>query len=310
MASINSFPNNQDVYIGAEDVMKWLHGRTSGVFAADANAAVAAVQNSMTVTVSDGLGWMADAGKDGVVWWNDNEAKNGSKLQLTVDAADSALDRIDRVIVEWKTTNYVDYPEIKILKGSISSTAAAPALTNNSTLRQISLAQISIAAGTTALTPSMITDERLDNTVCGLVTESISIDTTTIQAQFSALLGETQEQAAVILSAIEDELAKIEAGAAVELKKLLFTDTALSASAFVEDTTYEDYPYRASVVLEGVLSTMIPDVVFGLTDAVSGVFAPTVECYTGGVYVYANAVPDEDITIPTIMLWRGEAEAE
>lgn len=309
MASINSWPNNQDEYRGAEDVMKWLHGRTSGVFAADSNAAVAAVQNSMAVTVSDGLGWLADAGKDGIVWWNDYESKNSSKLQLTIDAADSTLNRIDRVIVEWKTTTYVDLPEIKILKGTAASTAVAPALTNNSTLRQISLARISIAAGTTALTPSMVTDERLDSTVCGLVTESISIDTTTIQAQFAALLDETQTQAETILAAIESELAGIEAGAGVELKKLIFADTAVATSAFVADTTYEDYPYRASVALTGVLATMIPEVVFSLTDATSGVFAPCATAYMGGIYIYANAVPESAVTIPTIMLWRGADEA-
>lgn len=188
MANIKSYPNNQNVYIGAEDVMKWLHGRTSGVFAADNNAAVSAVQGEMAVSVSDGLGWMANAGKDGVVWWNDHEAVNGTKLKVAVDAADSTLNRIDRIIVEWKTTNYVDLPEIKVLKGSLSSNAIAPALTNNSTVRQISLAKINIAAGTTAITASMITDERLDPVVCGLVTEAFTIDTTMVNEQFTEML--------------------------------------------------------------------------------------------------------------------------
>ena len=43
MANIKSFPNNRDEYVGAEYAMRWLHGRTSGVFAADNNAAVSAV---------------------------------------------------------------------------------------------------------------------------------------------------------------------------------------------------------------------------------------------------------------------------
>lgn len=34
-------------------------------------------------------------------------------MQLTIDAADGVLNRIDRVIVEWKTTDYADLPEIK-----------------------------------------------------------------------------------------------------------------------------------------------------------------------------------------------------
>lgn len=294
MANIKSFPNNQDEYIGAEYVMRWLHGRTSGVFGADNNANVSAVQGAMAVTVSDGTGWMSNSNSDGVVWWNDNEAVNGSKLQLLVDSADSTLNRIDRVIVEWKTTNYVDYPEIKILKGTKSSNASAPALTNNSTVRQISLARISIPSGTISLTNSLITDERLDTSVCGLVTDKVSIDTSTMNSQFQALL-----------IAIQNELADLEAGTGVELKKLLFKDVSVAKSSFVADTTYSDFPYRASVALEGVVSTMIPDVVLPVEAASSGNFAPVCEAYNGGVYLYAESAPDTDITIPTIICWRG-----
>ena len=294
MANIKSFPNNQDEYIGAEYVMRWLHGRTSGVFGADNNANVSAVQGAMAVTVSDGTGWMSNSNSDGVVWWNDNEAANGSKLQLSVDSADSTLNRIDRVIVEWKTTNYVDYPEIKILKGTTSSIASAPSLTNNSTVRQISLARISIPAGTISLTNSLITDERLDTSVCGIVTDKVSIDTSTMNSQFQALL-----------IAIQNELADLEAGTGVELKKLLFKDVSVAKSSFVADTTYSDFPYRASVALEGVASTMIPDVVLPVEAASSGNFAPVCECYNGGLYLYAASVPDADITIPTIICWKG-----
>jgi hypothetical protein len=296
MANIKSFPNNQDEYIGAEYVMKWLHGRTSGVFAAENNAAVSAVQNEMAVTVSDGLGWMANAGKDGVVWWIDNEAVNGSKLQLAIDPADGVLNRIDRIIVEWKTTNYVDYPEVKVLKGSLSSKATAPALTNNSTKRQISLAKINVAAGTTAITASMVTDERMDPSVCGLVTESITIDTSTMQNQFEALL-----------KSIQNELQDLEAGTGVELKKLQFNNVSVAVSKFVSNTTYEDYHFRASVALEGVLESMIPEVIFSLTDAISGNFAPVSETYNGGVYLYAADKPEGNTVIPTIICWKGNA---
>lgn len=190
MANIKSFPNNRDEYVGAEHAMRWLHGRTSGVFAADNNAAVAAVQNAMAVTVSDGVGWISNSDANGVVWWNDVEKTNGAKMQLTIDAADGVLNRIDRVIVEWKTTDYADLPEIKILKGTPASAAAAPSLTNNTTQRQLSLAQILVAAGTTSITASMITDERQNPDVCGLVTDTLSIDTSVINAQFTELLAQ------------------------------------------------------------------------------------------------------------------------
>lgn len=292
--TIKSFPNNSEEYIGAEYVMKWLHGRTSGVFAGGSNAAVTALTTpGMGVQVSDGVGWLSNSGNDGIVWWVEDEAKNGAKRQLTIATADSALNRIDRVIVEWKTTNYADLPELKILQGTASSSPTAPALTNSSTVRQISLARISVAAGTTAITAAMITDERLNSSVCGLVTESVSVDTSTINAQFQGFL-----------SGIEAELNRLVAGTDVELKKLIFTNTSVAASAWAETNTYESYPYRAAVALSGVLSTMVPEVAFSIASMEENGFAPVAESYNGGIYIYASSAPESAVTIPTIWLWR------
>ena len=298
MANIHSFPNNQDEYVGAEYVMRWLHGRSSGVFGADGNATVAPVLDTMAVTVSDGNGWISNSNADGVVWWIDNETTSGSKLQLPVDMADAVLPRIDRVVVSWQTTNYVALPEVTILKGAPASSPVAPALTNNNTLRQISLAAIRIPAGSTAINSAMITDERLDPSVCGLVTNGIGIDTSVMQSQFESLL-----------DYIQKELAELEGGTAVELKKLQFSDIVVYPSAFQADLTYEEqgYGYRAEVALDGVIYSMIPEVIFGMADAVGGVFAPVSKSYNGGVYLYASDVPETAITIPTIIAWRGNA---
>lgn len=199
MANIKSFPNNQDEYIGAETVMLWHHGRSSGVFGADNNAAVAPVLDAMAVTVSDGIGWLSNANGNGVVWWVDDEAQTGAKHRLSVDMADAVLPRIDRVIVSWQTTNYVALPEVKVLKGTPASAPKAPALTNDSMVQQISLASIRIPAGVTAIDASMITDERLDASVCGIVTDAVGIDTSVMHAQFTEFYGKSlAEQEAYI----------------------------------------------------------------------------------------------------------------
>ena len=184
MAEINSFPNNSDTYIGAEEVMKWLHGRTKGVYAGTGNAAVSAVASAMQVQVAPGIGWITDANDDGVCWWF------SAAITLDIQAAEptGTLNRIDRVVVEWQTTDYAALPEVKVLTGTSASTATPPALTNNSSLRQISLCKVSIPAGTTELTSLNIIDEREDPDVCGIVTETATADTSMIAAQYEEAL--------------------------------------------------------------------------------------------------------------------------
>ena len=187
MAEIKNFPNNVDEYIGAENVMKWLHGRSSGVFGADGNLSVTA-NGDMTVSVSDGVGWLANDKADGTVFWNDTKEQTGSELQLTIPLSDAILPRIDRIVVSWDTVDYSEKPRIEVLKGTPNNAPTAPELTNNTLKRQISLARIYVAAAVSSISADSITDERLDPDVCGLVTDWVSVDTTTIQAQFSALL--------------------------------------------------------------------------------------------------------------------------
>lgn len=299
MAEIKSFPNNQDVYVGAEWVMKWLHGRTSGVFGAEENLATSAVADSMSVEVSDGVGWLSNDKKDGIVFWNDNEQTNGTKLTLTHDVADGVLDRIDRIVVTWETTNYVALPTISILKGTASSNPVAPALTNNNIQRQVSLAKVNVPAGTVSLSPSMVTDERLDPEVCGIVTETIEIDTSTMQSQFEALL-----------DAIQNELANIVGGTGFDPSPTRLENVSVVPGYFAEFSASNNeeskliemgYEYRASVPISGVTATMFPYLTFSLFDLEeSGIgIANQFRCYNGGVYLYSDGVPEGNITILT-----------
>lgn len=206
MAEIKNFPNNSDEYIGAEYVMKWLHGRTSGVFGAENNLAVT-LDSGMTVKVSDGVGWLSNSEGDGSVFWNDNKNTTGSELKLTAAIANAVNPRIDRVVVTWDTVDYAAKPRIELLQGTPAASPAAPTLTNNTLKRQISLAQIYVAAAASKLTSANITDERLDKSVCGIVTDWVTVDTTTMNQQFTEYL-----------TAIRKELSDLNAGTATMLK--------------------------------------------------------------------------------------------
>lgn len=88
--------------------------------------------------------------------------------------------------------------------------------------------------------------------------------------------------------------------------KLQFNNTVVPAASFGADTTYEAFPYRARVTLRGALPSMIPEVIFALENVSSGIFAPTAETSDGGIYLYAAEQPEADVTIPVILLWKGE----
>lgn len=89
-----------------------------------------------------------------------------------------------------------------------------------------------------------------------------------------------------------------------QIKNLKFENVRVPVSAFVADTTYQDYPYRAAVALTGVIASMTPEVMLSVEDSTSGNFAPVAEAYTGGVYIYAAQRPEAAMTIPTIICWR------
>lgn len=264
----------------------------NGVFAGKSNElqVFQSVPAGMSVVLSSGQSWI-----EGYGYINDSD------LSIPVDPADGALGRIDRIVNQWSSADRRIRTVWK--KGTPAVNPVAPLLQWNADYKELSLCTIDISAGLSAITQDKIHDTRMDSSVCGWVTSLIEqVDTSTLYVQWEA-------QARIVLDAIQKELADLEAGTAVELKKLLFTDTNVPVSAFVADSTYQDYPFRAAIALTGVLDTMIPEVVLGVADAIDGNFAPVAVTYNGGVYLYAASAPESAITIPTIICWKGGVSA-
>lgn len=83
-------------------------------------------------------------------------------------------------------------------------------------------------------------------------------------------------------------------------QRLVFTNKTVATSAWVSDSTYSDFPYKASISCSGVTSNHLAEVIFGLTDVISGIFAPINQTATNVVYIWASEKPSATITIPTI----------
>lgn len=150
---------------------------SNGVFATPSSTMQVQANSGMTVQVTAGWGFI------NCKWVNVD-----APYLLTLDASDTALDRIDRVVLRLNASNSVRNIEIAVKKGSYASTPTPPTLTRVSGgIWELSLAKISVAHGATSISQANITDERADTSVCGYVTGLIDqIDTTNLFAQFTA----------------------------------------------------------------------------------------------------------------------------
>lgn len=88
---------------------------------------------------------------------------------------------------------------------------------------------------------------------------------------------------------------------AAETKPMSFAQKTVDVSEWREDSTYEDFLYKAAVACEGVTAKHFPTIVFYPADATSGNFAPVAESFANGIYIYAKSKPAETLTIPQIV---------
>lgn len=74
----------------------------------------------------------------------------------------------------------------------------------------------------------------------------------------------------------------------------------VAASDWVASTEFEDFAYEAKIILTDFVNfSSIPQVVFGLTEATSGNYAPICKAGDKGVYIYSKV--NTAITLPTVV---------
>ena len=284
--SVITYPLNETTY-GAEDAAMYNFTISSGVATGD-DFSCSVTGGDNIVTVSPGIGYINPNRFSGLVV-GCREAQ-----EIDLGLPDAVYQRIDVVALQFDV--YKNATNIVVKKGTPAVSPAIPPRTTTETVYELYLCSVLRRPAALSVSASDVTDLRMNPEYCGLMANSVtSVDTTAISRQVAALIDDLRK-----------EIAEIEAGSGVELKKLAFHNVVASESDFIANSTYADsgYNFRIALSLGGVSGAMTPEVVFGVKDATSGNFAPVAETYGGGVYIYSATQPTEDIVIPTIICWR------
>ena len=176
---------NGDRAYNAEDIGAFLAPFFSGgIFAnPSTNLQVTADGSGMTVTVQPGYALVK--GADGKLHMYQVTAA----LALTIATADGANNRIDRIVVRMDTAGRIVSAQVK--QGAYAASPTAPTVEQDADYWELALADVLVNAGTTAITQSMVTDQRLNTAVCGVVAATVQqLDTTTLFNQYQTWLNE------------------------------------------------------------------------------------------------------------------------
>lgn len=174
---------NGDREYGDEDFAELFGGFvTHGVYNGELAVAPG---DGMAVTIPVGRAFVGPP-------WKVRKYYNDAPLTLTIDNADGILHRKDIIVLRSDVNDRSI--SAKVIKGTPASNPVAPQITRSTEQYDIEIAEISILAGTTEITGAMITDMRLNNDVCGIVTGVMQqVDTTALYNQIQSDLQHFRE---------------------------------------------------------------------------------------------------------------------
>ena len=153
----------------------------NGVFGSSMQQLEVTANNDMTTNVLSGQAWING-------WWY----RNTDVYTLSHSVADGILPRIDIVVLRWDHSARDMY--LAVIEGTPSANPIKPPIVRNADYYDLQLCEVSIPAGSIRITQAQITDTRLDNSVCGLVTGVVDqIDTTTLFNQFESYFDEFKQ---------------------------------------------------------------------------------------------------------------------
>lgn len=149
---------------------------SNGVFPNPSDQLQVFASSNLTVSV------IAGGGLFGSGW-----VYNNAPVLLTLDPAESSLNRIDAIVLTRDDSESVRNSFLTIKKGTPATDPVRPEMVRSELINEYCLATIYVTPETSEITQSMITDTRPDTTVCGWVTGLIEqVDTSTLFTQWQS----------------------------------------------------------------------------------------------------------------------------
>lgn len=135
---------------------------------------------------------------------------------LTMDVANTSQPRIDTVVLRLNDNDSVRSCDFHIVQGTPAPTPVAPALTRDSSIWEIGLANLYKPAVVSSTSPIVVTDTRLDPSRCGVISSISEFDTSALYQQVQDAMEHHQISAEAEFDAwfesIRDQLSEDAAG--------------------------------------------------------------------------------------------------
>ena len=186
MAVTSGFFNSVsgDRKYNAEQINEFFGGLiSSGVLPNPSTNLQVVAKSGMTVQVKAGKGYI-----------DSHWVKNDNALDLTIDTADSILNRIDAIVMKLDENTSARIITIEVKKGTAASSPTAPVMTRTARVKEYCLATVYVGKAVTSISQSNITDTRANTDVCGWVTALITqVDTSTLFTQWQTAYEEQMQ---------------------------------------------------------------------------------------------------------------------
>lgn len=227
----------------------------SGVFNGDLKVTA---NGQMSVTVATGYAWLEGYGY-----------QNTEPLEIDLEVASGNLNRYDAIKIKLdlsaRTINaYAD-------KGGNATAPTCPTNVRSETVYEVTIAEINIPAGTTAITQSMITDTRMDESKCGWVAGAVTqIDFSQIYEQFTTYFAEQKARIAFDVEDFEEDIGekKEDATAYLQQYKGNVDEDKTAADEFLEN--FKQYLQNYTSQQQGEFEAWVEQIKGILDDETAG----------------------------------------